>query len=155
MLSKEFLKHQYPHHAPSFGKLPEDVRFELIDDIKEKNSLIINAFSKMFKDLETTKERTVITLIALILKNIHRKTGRAINKLDEPAETIIKNIFPNTDSVFCGDQKQMGQLSDDSNIKDLVKKFFIIKQFAEITELAELFNDELSRFKRRWVKSRQ
>ena len=31
MLSQQYLKAFYPHHAPSFNKLPEDVRFELMD----------------------------------------------------------------------------------------------------------------------------
>jgi len=155
MLSKEYLKHQYPHHSPAFGQLPEDDRFELIDEIKKKNKLIEEAFSKMHQDLEITRSRTILTLIALIIKNIHRKTGRAIKKLEEPAETIIKKIFLDTATPFCANQKQMGQLSDDSNIKDLIKEFFIIRQFSEITELAEMFKSELNRFKRRCDKSNQ
>ena len=47
MLSQQYLKAFYPHHAPSFNKLPEDVRFELLDLIKERNETILTAFEKM------------------------------------------------------------------------------------------------------------
>ncbi|MBN1533072.1 MAG: hypothetical protein JXA20_10455 [Spirochaetes bacterium] len=153
MLAPQFLKAFYPHHAPSFGKLPEDVKFELMDRIKEKNLCIIEAFKKMARDRESDKNRKIITLIALILKNISQKTGRPLAKLERPADSIIRASFAKSDEIFNGSQRQISDLSDDVKIKDLLKTFFVIRQFSEIAELAQLYRIELSRYRKRGIKT--
>jgi hypothetical protein len=151
MLSQQFLKAFYPHHAPSFNKLPEDVRFELMDAIKEKNETIISAFEKMMMDRTADKKRKVITLVALIIKNIHYKTGAPLNKLSKTVEETIRSTFHNTDEIFTASQKQMADLQDDTKIKQIVKSFFMIKQFKDITETALLFKEELERYRKRTI----
>ncbi|OHD71752.1 MAG: hypothetical protein A2W19_15520 [Spirochaetes bacterium RBG_16_49_21] len=154
MLSQHYLKAFYPHHAPSFGKLPEDVRFELMDLIKEKNEAILSAFEKMLVDRTADKQRKILTLVALILKNVHLKTGAPFNKLPKPANEILRSIFHNTDDVFAATQKQIADLLDDSKIKQLIKIFFTVKQFKEITEIAMLFKEELERYRKRTASAR-
>jgi len=154
MLSSHYLKAFFPHHAPSFGKLPEDVRFELMDLIREKNEAILAAFKKMQVDRAADRQRKILTLVALILKNIHLETEIPFNKLPRPADEIIRSIFRHSDQVFSADQKQTADLFDDSKIKQLIKTFFIVKQFKEITEIAALFRNELERFRKRTVSAR-
>jgi hypothetical protein len=149
MLSQQYLKAFYPHHAPSFNKLPEDVRFELLDRIKERNDNILSAFEKMLVDRDADRKRKIITLIALILKNIHLKTGAPFNKLPKPAEELIRGIFIHTDEVFTASQKQVAEIQDDTKIKQVVKTFFMVKQFKDITGTAALFKDELDRYRKR------
>jgi hypothetical protein len=154
MLSSHYLKAFYPHHAPSFGKLPEDVRFELMDLIKEKNEAILAAFEKMRVDRAADRQRKILTLVALILKKIHNETEMPFNKLPRPADEIIRSIFRQSDEVFTADQKQTADLFDDSKIKQLIKSFFTVRQFKELTEIAALFRNELERFRKRTVSAR-
>ena len=154
MLSQQFLKAFYPHHSPSFNKLPEDVRFELMDAIKEKNETIISAFEKMLMDRDADKKRKVITLVALIIKNIHYRTGAPLNKLSKTVEEIIRSTFHNTEEIFTASQKQLADLQDDTKIKQTVKSFFMIKQFKDITGMAELFKVELERYRKRTIIAR-
>ena len=149
MLSQQYLKAFHPHHMPSFNKLPEDVRFELLDQIKEKNEIIVAAFEKMLVDRDADKKRKIITLVALILKNIHLKTGSPFNKLQKPAEEIIRGVFNNTDEVFAASQKQVTELQDDIKIRQLLKSFFMLRQFKDITEISGMFKDELDRYRKR------
>jgi hypothetical protein len=154
MLSPQFLKVFYPHHAPSFNKLPEDVRFELMDAIKEKNETIITAYEKMMNDRDADRKRKVLTLVALIIKNIHHRTGIPFNKLPKTVEDIIRDTFHNLDEVFTASQKQMADLQDDTKIKQVVKTFFMVKQFKDITGIAEMFKGELERFRKRTIFAR-
>jgi hypothetical protein len=154
MLSQPFLKAFYPLHAPSFNKLPEDVRFELMDTIKEKNETIVSAFEKMIMDRTADRKRKVITLVALIIKNVHHRTGAPLNKLSKTVEEIIRSTFRNTDEIFTASQKQMADLKDDTKIKQIIKTFFMIKQFKDITDIAELFKDELERYRKRTIIAR-
>ena len=149
MLSPQYLKAFYPHHAPSFNKLPEDARFEVMDAIKEKNEGILSAFAKMKKDRDADRKRRLITLVALVLKNIHLRTGAPMNKLARPAEEIIRSVYAGADEIFTASQKQMAELMDDTKVKQIVKTFFMIKQFKDITGIASLFKDEVGRFKKR------
>jgi hypothetical protein len=151
MLSQQYLKAFYPHHAPSFNKLPEDVRFELLDLIKERNESILSAFEKMLVDREADRKRKILTLIALILKNIHLKTGAPFNKLPKPAEDLIRSIFIHTDEVFTANQKQVAEIQDDTKIKQMVKTFFMVKQFKDITDISAMFKDELERYRKRTI----
>ena len=153
MLSPQFLKAFYSHHPPSFSKLPEDIKFELIDRVKEKNSMIVAAFEKMVKDRDSDKNRQVITLVALILKNVHRKTGRPFNRLEKNADTIIRDLFKNTDSLFLARETQVSDLKDETKIKELIKKFFIIKQFKDIQEISAVYKAELDRYIKRGIKA--
>jgi hypothetical protein len=153
MLSKTFLRNFYPGQDPVFANLSEDVKFELVDRIKEKNSMIVSAFEKLVEDREADKKRKIITLISLIIKNVYRKSGRPLNKNIQSVENIINSIFSDADEKFTGNQRQMSMLEDDTKIKKLVKEMFIIKQFKDIEEVAELYRKELERYKRRSLRS--
>jgi hypothetical protein len=153
MLSSSYLKAFYSEHPPSFSKLPEDVQFELIGKVKIKNEKFIQAFQKMIKDREADKKRKILTLIALIIKNVHLKSGRPLNKLQKSAEEIISSIFINTEEVFVASQKQMSDLNDDSKVKELVKSFFKVMQFKEISEIADNYKIELQRYQKRGLKA--
>jgi hypothetical protein len=154
MLTPQYLKAFYPHHTPSFNKLPEDVRFELMDAIKEKNETVMSAFEKMHVDRDADKKRRVLTLVALILKNIHHRTGAPFNSLPRSAEEIIRETFHNTDELFTASQKQLADLQDDTKIKQVVKTFFMVKQFKDITGIADMFKEELARYKKRTIVAR-
>ncbi len=149
MMSKAFLKVYYPNQTPSFNSMAEDIKFELIGKIKTMNKTIIDAFEKMKTDRQADKSRKVITLISLILKNIHMKTGRPLLNLTKPAEDIIGEIFRDVDNRFTANSKQMSNLSDDSKIKNLIKSFFFIKQFKDIEEVVRIYKIELERFRKR------
>jgi hypothetical protein len=153
MLSKTFLKAFYPGQDPVFANLSEDVKFELIDRIKEKNSSIASAFEKLVEDREADKKRKVITLISLIIKNVYKKSGRPLNKNVESVEGTINSLFSGTEEKFTGNQRQMAMLEDDTRIKGLVKEMFIIKQYKDIEEVANLYKKELERYKRRSMRS--
>lgn len=149
MLSPAYLKVRYPNHTPSFQQLPEDEKFELMDEMRQKKELIIEAFNKVSADREADTKRTMLTLMALILKNIHQKTGHPFAPLKKPIKELILDHFPECDKPFDASDKQMGCLKDSSSIKDILKKIFIIKQFNEITSLYEVFERELQRYVKR------
>ncbi len=149
MLSPAYLKIAYPHHTPAFNKLPPDDKGELISTIKEKNDAILHAFNKMERDIEAARNRKILTLIALILRNIHLKSGLKLVKHEHKAEEIIRSIFANCDSVFTASQPQLADLNDESNIKNVIKSFFVIKKFSEISDTTAMFKNELNRFTRR------
>jgi len=149
MLSPAYLKIAYPHHNPAFNKLPSEEKGELIHAIKEKNDAIMKAFEKMQRDIDAVRNRKVLTLIALILKNIHMKTGLRLVKHDQNAESIIRGIFSNCDAGFSASQGQLADLNDESKIKDSIKAFFVIKKYSEIKEISDLFKNELKRFTKR------
>lgn len=151
-LSPEYLKATHPHHVPSFNKLPSDVQVEIINAIKEKNQAILESFQKMKRDREADKGRKIITLIALILKNIHVRTGVPFNRMDKSSEEIIRSTFENSDEVFKSSQRQYARLSDESSIKRLIKTFFVVKKFQDITEITEMFKTELNRYRKRAIK---
>jgi len=149
MLSTQYLKAFYPHHPPSFNKLPEDDRFELLDKIKQKNAAIIAAFQKMKLDREADCKRKVLTLVALIIKNVHHRTGSPFSRLPRPAEEIIRSVYRCADEVFSASRVQMAELKDDTKVKQLVKTFFAVKQFKDIAEIADMFKQELERYRKR------
>lgn len=149
MLSSEFLKSFYPHHSPSFNKIPGDVQEEIVRNIKDKNALILAAFRKMKSDREADRNRKVLTLVALVLKNIHLKTGLPFNKLDRPSEEIIRSFFSSADDAFKAQRRQMSELNDDKKIKDLIKVFFVVKKFQDLTDIAVIFHNEMDRYKKR------
>lgn len=145
-LSREYLKSFYKNHPPTYSQLPEEVKFELMDKIKDKNSRILQSFLKMKNDIDADKQRKVSTLIALILKNIHRKSGKPLKKLPKPADELIRQVFLKTDEVFTASPKQLADLRDETNIKQLLKNFFPLNKFQDITEMTGLFKNELKRF---------
>jgi hypothetical protein len=151
MLSPPYLKSFYPNHPPAYAKLPEDVRFELMDAIKAKNEAILSAFEKMLIDRNADKQRKILTLVALILKNIHLRSEAPLKKLERPAEETIRSIFNNTEEIFAASQKQVADLSDDVKIRQLTKAFFMIKQFKDIAGIAAMFKEELERFRKRTI----
>jgi hypothetical protein len=149
MLSPAYLKSFFPNHPPSYAKLPNDIKFELMDIIKEKNLLIFEAFEKMERDIEAVRKRTTLSLIALTLKNIHKKNGRPFAALQRSADEIISDIFIKTGDIFKGTKIQVSDARDDSKIKELIKQFFQVRQFKEITQLSDLYKHEIDRFIKR------
>jgi hypothetical protein len=69
-------------------------------------------------------------------------------------EEIIRSTFHNTDEIFTASQKQMADLQDDTKIKQIIKSFFMIKQFKDITDIADLFKEELERYRKRTIIAR-
>ncbi len=153
MLSQHYLKAFYPHHSPQFSQLHEDAKFEVMDRIKERNECIITAFEKMLLDREADKNRKILHLVALMIKNIYRRTGRPLNNLSKKAEDIIRSIYNNADERFTATAVQMNDLKDESKIKQLIKEFFKIKQFQDIKELSDHFKKELDRYRKRAVRA--
>ena len=149
MLQPAYLKYAYPHHSPSFSKLPPEVKGEVIAAIKQRNQMVLNAFEKLQHDIKATKERTIKTLIALILKNVHLKTGMPFCKVSEPVSQLIEKNFNFCNEVFIASNKQIHELTDDAKIKNLLKSLFIVKRFDELTELSQAFKSEAKRFIRR------
>lgn len=154
MTSKQYLKVYYSNHQPDFQKIPPDIRMEILDKIQNKNSSIQSSFVKMNEDIEADKKRTILKLTALILNNIHKKTGIPFNKLDENAETVLRSHIRNGNSLFEGKPADIADIGDESKIKDLIKEFFVIKQHKDLVEYSDLFKMELKRYQRR-VKIRQ
>jgi hypothetical protein len=149
MLSGAYLKAFYPHHTPAYSKLPEDIKFELKDKIEQKNTAIIESFNKMKADMEADSRRKIVSLIALIIKNIHLRSGLPLCTLQKSAEEIIRGIFNCKDDIFTASERQNSELRDDSRIKDLVKIFFEVRQFKEIAEISEMYKNEFDRYRRR------
>jgi len=48
----------------------------------------------------------------------------------------------------------MADLLDDTKIKQMVKTMFMVKQFKDITGIAEIFKEELERYRKRTVLAR-
>ncbi|MCX8124530.1 MAG: hypothetical protein N3F66_10255 [Spirochaetes bacterium] len=149
MLQPAYLKYAYPHHSPSFSKMPPEIKGELIKSIKERNQMILKAFEKMQQDIQATKERNVKTLIALILKNVHLKTGMPFAKIPEPVGQLIEKNFNFCNETFIASNKQIHEINDDTKIKNLLKSLFIVKRFDDLVELAQVFKSEAKRFTRR------
>jgi hypothetical protein len=153
-LSPKYLKYYYPHHPSEYGKLPPNVQVEITDKIKQKNEEIINAFRKMMADKVADKHRTVLVLLAMIVKNIHRKTELPLNKLEKRADDTLKGIFNFCDEVFTASQKQVAELSDDNKIKNCIKTFYNVRTFQDMNGIAKQFKEELNRMKRRTIRAR-
>ncbi len=149
MLSSQYLKAFYSNHSPSFGKLPENVKIELLDEIKKKNSSILDAFDKLNRDKDADSNRKIIVLVSLILKNICKKDVIRFKELNDSIEEIIKKIYPEYDNIFAAEEKQILSLKDDTKIKELIKSLFIIKQFDEIVKISDKFLSELDRYVKR------
>lgn len=149
MLQPAYLKYAFPHHSPTFSKMPPDIKGEIIKLIKERNQMVLNAFQKMQQDIQATKERTIKTLIALILKNVHLKTGMPFAKISEPVGQLIEKNFNFCNETFIASNKQIHELNDDTKIKILLKSLFVVKRFDELTELTQTFKTEAKRFTRR------
>ena len=149
MMSKQYLKVFYSNHQPEYKKLPPSVQLELLDEIKEKNDAISYAFIKMNEDIEADKKRKIITLTALIISNIHKKTGVPYNKLTEPANSILNANISNGNNTFTGKPQDLTDLTDDSIIKNLIKTFFVIKQHKDLVTYSDFFKSELKRYQRR------
>jgi len=153
ILAEGYLKYFYSNHPPSFGKMPEDIKVELIEKIKSKNLGILQAFEKIKDDITADKNRKVITLIALIIKNIHLRSGHPLAKPAKPANEIISSIFREVDQIYVGSGRQNSNLLDDTNIRELLKAFFTIYQFSDLTELGNQYRNELERFRKRALRA--
>ncbi|MFW6365506.1 MAG: hypothetical protein ACOC2H_03405 [Spirochaetota bacterium] len=153
ILNKRYLKAFYPNHQPEYKKMPTDVQMEIIDCIKEKNQNIINAFEKMHRDMEADRNRTILTLVALALKNVHLRTGFPLKKTKTTVEELIRSEFSDADKIFNADPKVMTDLNDDKSVRKLVKELFKIKKHADIVEVSHMIKSEFKRFERRLLKT--
>lgn len=149
MLSKNYLKSFYPNHVSEYLKLPHDIRMEMRANAEERNNSIIAAFEKMHQDIAADKKRKVLSLVALVLVNISRRTGRQLKNTDQSAEKIIKAHFSNYKETFSGNETQMADLNDESIVRDLLKYFFVIKSYGELKAISDMFKDEVERFRKR------
>lgn len=149
MLSKPYLKTFQQNHQPEFKKLPTDVQMDLLEEIKNRNTQIINAFAKMHEDREADKTRTVLRLIALILKNIQIRTGLPFGQMKGEAGSAIREIFRDADTVFEASAAQRAEMTDDKNIKALIKVFFVIRKNQDLSDIAEHFRAEFERYRKR------
>jgi hypothetical protein len=152
MLSKQYLKSVYPQHEPEFKRLPTEVQLPLIDRIKDKNSNIIQAFKKMYSDIDGDKKRTVLKLIALVIKNVHLKTGFPLKKTKRPVVEILKEQYNGYEQIFNGDPSVVADLNDDKKIRFLAKEFFLVHNHKDIVEIGDLLKKEFQRFE--WRMSR-
>ncbi|MGL4370304.1 MAG: hypothetical protein ACRCUT_11645 [Spirochaetota bacterium] len=149
MMSKPYLKTFYHNHQPEFKQLPGDVQLELLDKIKARNSQIVTAFRKMHDDRAADRSRTIMRLIALVLKNIQIRTGLPFADMKVPAHDAIAEIFPNADDIFQASQIQIAALTDDKHIKSLIKVFFVIRRNQDLSEISEYFRKEFIRYRKR------
>jgi hypothetical protein len=149
LLSKQCLQIFHRDYPPELVKMPTDVRFELVDAVQKRNAQMVYAFHKMHEDIDSDKSRTVLSLIALILKNIHLRNGFHYSRLDRPAEDIIQGIFSTAQKVYSCAPDQNSEISDDKHIKSLIKEFCIIRKNSELSEIASEFKKEFERFKTR------
>lgn len=149
MLSKPYLKTFQQNHQPEFKKLPPDVQLTMLEEIKERNAHIIKAFRKMHEDREADQTRTVLRLVALILKNIQIRTGLPFSQLKGEASDAIREIFRDADSIFEAAPPQIAEMTDDKNIKALIKVFFVIRRNQDLSEIAEYFRKEFERYRKR------
>jgi hypothetical protein len=153
ILAEGYLNYFYHNFPPSFEKIPNEIKVELIEKIKSRNSGILQAFKKINSDTLADKNRKVITLIALIVKNIHLRSGHPLIKQGKPANEIIASIFREVDQVYVGSGRQNANLLDDSNIRELLKSFFPIYQFSDFNELGVQYKNELERFRKRALRA--
>ncbi len=149
MLSKNYLKIFFPNHIPDYYKVPNDVRLEMRAAADSRNRLIVSAFRKLHRDMERDQERKLITLVALIIINLHRRTGWTLINTDKSPEHIIRLHFDRPDDIFTGSEVQMAALNDDSVIRSLLKHFFVVKSFRDMKILSDEFRNEADRFKKR------
>lgn len=149
LFSKPFLQAFYRNHPPEITKMPSEIQDELIEKVKQKNQMIISAFKKMKEDHEADRQRTMLILAALVLKNIKMRDGMNFSEIARPASDIISKIFRDADKVFKGTKSQCSELTDDKHIKALVKEFCIIRKNSELSELADKIKKEFERYMRR------
>jgi hypothetical protein len=147
LLSKQYLKSFHPNYPSELSKMPPDEQMEILTEVKDKIARIIAAFDKMREDIEADKQRTVLTLVALIFRNIHIRTGIAFTNLERLASDIINEVFKGSESVFIASPEQCAELSDDRNIKALIKEFCVIRKNRDLAEIADLFKKEFERYK--------
>ncbi len=103
----------------------------------------------MHQDIEADKSRTLLKLIALIIKNIYKKHALPLAASSANAKEYILKNFPDCNKIFSGAQNQLADLNDNLKIKEIIKKFFTIKKFDEIQMITEKFKEELKRYEKR------
>ncbi len=153
MLSGTYLKIFFPHHPPLFNKLSESEKQELVNSIKSRNDCILQSFAKMISDMEADKKRNVLSLVALVLMNTHKRTGKNLRDLPGSAEDIIRKYFREPDEIFRGTRSQMADLMSEGLVRDLIKNFFVVRQFSDMAEIADIFGKEIERYRKRAAKS--
>ena len=151
MFSKTYLKYFQPHHPSDFSKIPNNIKVELRQAVMKKNEAMINGFNKIHTDMRADKKRTMLTLVALCLKNINRRTGRPLKITEQPVEELIRDHIKGCDKVFTGDSKQLVLLNDMALIRDILKQIFNVKSYTELKKVSDLFVEEVERFRKRAV----
>ena len=152
-LSTPFLKSFYPHQPPSFNQLSPDVRAEVLNRIKDTNRDIVEAFEKLKADMEADRKRTVMAIIAFIIKNVHKATEFPLNRLEKKAQDVIREIYPSADDIYSATARQNAELGDEGRMKDLIKAFFAIRKFQHISEISEHCRGEFERYKKRTLRA--
>ncbi len=155
IMSKKYLKTFYPHHQPDYRKMPTDVQMEIIDLIKMKNENIMYAFFKMKQDMEYDRKRSILRLLAMVIKNVHLKTGFPMKSVSGSVEDLIREQYPDCNALFTADPRVMVDLLDDKKIKMLVKNIFKVKKHNDIVDLSNRIKDEIRRFETRIQKTLQ
>ncbi len=153
MLSQVYLKSFYPDQPPGFTHMHKDVRDEIFRDIKQMNQDILRAFEKMKKDIAADRSRSLLMVVAAILKRVHVRSGFPLNRLDARAEDVIRRIYPDCDEVFKASGRQLAELRDDKKTKDILKAFFQIKKFQDLSDMAAMFGEEFERLKARALRA--
>ncbi|HEY1405289.1 MAG TPA: hypothetical protein VF857_01645 [Spirochaetota bacterium] len=151
LLTKQYLKIFHPDYPPEFKKVPGDIQIDLVDEVKEMNEGLLSAFAKMADDREADRKRTLLTLVALIIKNVHLKNGVALAQIKSPATGIIRDIFADADDIFRATALQHTELTDDLKIKSLIKSFCIVRKTSDMAQIASFFKEEYSRYRMRAV----
>lgn len=149
MLSKQYLRVFHPNYPSEFSKVPPNEQLELADEVKELNSGILAAFAKMAEDREADRSRTMLTLVALIIRNIHLKNGVMLSQIKGTATEIIRGIFTDADDVYRATQPQNAELGDDLKIKALIKAFCIVRKNSDLADITAMYKEELERFRAR------
>jgi hypothetical protein len=147
LLSKQCLKIFHQNYPPEFKKIPTDVQIALLDEVKARNDGLVSAFRKMAADRAADRARTMLTLVALIFKNIRMRNGITLMEIKRTAPEIIREIFPDADAIFRASEPQNAELTDDLKIKALIKAFCVVRRNSDLAEVTSLFKSEFGRYR--------
>jgi hypothetical protein len=91
----------------------------------------------------------MLTLVALIIKNIHLKNGVVLSQVKGSALDIIRGIIFDADDIYRATQPQNAELSDDLKIKSLIKAFCIVRKTSDLADITAMYREELERYRLR------
>ncbi len=149
MLSKQYLRVFHSNYPSEFNKVPPNDQLELAEEVKNLNQGILSAFEKMKEDRSADMKRTMLTLVALIIKNIHLKNGVVLSQVKGSALEIIRGIIFDADDIYRATQPQNAELSDDLKIKSLIKAFCIVRKTSDLADITAMYREELERYRLR------